>query len=113
MNKRIIDMELEKMYNEYVSYVNRYKKIIEVVDELMKDKSIEGFQLAKYERAIETVVFSLKYENHEVKGKITLKEIYVFLEEKNYSDDLIKQGICDFILKRAKDAFIARLYEKK
>lgn len=85
------------MYNEYASYVNRYKKIIEVVNELIKDRSIEGFQLTKYENAIETAVFNLKYESHEVKGKITLKEIYVFLEEEKYSDDLIKQGVCDLI----------------
>lgn len=113
MNERIIDMELEKMYSEYASYVNRYKKIIEVVNELIKDRSIEGFQLTNYKGEIETAVFSLKYENHEVKGKITLKEIYVFLEEEKYSDNLIKQGVCDLILKKAKDAFIAKMYEKK
>ena len=106
-------MEVEKMYSEYISFINRYKKIIEVVTELINNRSVEGFQLIISDRTIETLVFCLKYENYEVKGKMTLKEIYVFLEEGNYSDDLIKQGVCDLIFKKAKDVFISRLYEKK
>lgn len=106
-------MEVKKMYSDYTNYVIRFKKMIEVVNELIKDKSIDGFQLSMSDRTIETIIFNLKYEDYEVNGKMTLKEIYVFLEEENYSDDLIKQGVCDFILKRAKDAFVARLYEKK
>lgn len=106
-------MEVEKMYSEYISFINRYKKIIEVVNELINNRSVEGFQLIISDRTKEILIFCLKYENYEVKGKMTLKEIYVFLEAGNYSDDLIEQGVCDLILKKAKDVFISWLYEKK
>lgn len=113
MNWRIINMEVEKMYSEYASYIKRFEKMVETINELIKDRSVEGFQLTTSDRTIETVVFNLKYENREVRGTMTLKEIYVFLEEKNYNDDRIKQGVCDLILKKAKDAFVSKLYEKK
>ena len=106
-------MEVEKMFNEYLNYINRFEKMKEVIDELIRDRSVDGFQLTVSKRTIETVIFSLKYENYEVKGKMSLKEIYVFLEEGNYSDDLFKQGVCDLILKKAKNAFISKLYEEK
>ena len=106
-------MELEKMYDEYANFVKRYEKMIDAVNDLIRDKSIDGFQLRVSDRTSETVVFSLKHENHEVKGTLTLKEIFVFLNEENYCEELIKQGVCDLILQKAKDRFIAKLYQRK
>lgn len=105
-------METRDMFEVYKGYIIKYKEIINVLNDLLKDKSVEGFQLSKSNTAIETCNFILDYEGHKVKGTITIREIFLFLDENNYGNDLVKDAVYELILEKAKTAFISKMNDK-
>jgi hypothetical protein len=106
-------MKTQDMYESYKNYVLKYKQIINDLNELLKDSTIKGVCFKKSENAIETINFELTYEDVTAKGSITIKEVFMFLEEQNYDMDSIKQGIYELVLKKAKNNLLSKMYEKK
>lgn len=106
-------MKTQDLYDKYKNYVLKYNMIFSALNELLKDNSIEGVCFKQSTTTIETINFELSYENVIAKGSITIKEVFVFIEEQNYDVDLVKQGIYELVFKKAKNNLLSKMYEKK
>lgn len=106
---------IEELCGAYKSCISKYREINKTLSDLIHTTIIEsdGFKLTKSTKSVETFVFELNFWDVKTQGTITIKEIFLFMEEHNYSNESTLQAICELIFEKIKSKFINNMYEKK